>query len=61
MTCQPAGGPARAPGLRDVDPAHDRVGSFSSDRPASDALGVSAWLRSRPNLRTAANRRGVPL
>src|ERR1700737_3414977 len=37
-----------------------RVGSFSSDRPAPDALGMSASLRSRPNLRTAANRRGVP-
>jgi len=36
------------------------VGSFSSDRPASDALGMSASLRSRPNLRTAAIRRGVP-
>src|SRR5467141_144216 len=35
-------------------------GSFSSDRPAPDALGMSASLRSRPNLRTAANRRGVP-
>jgi hypothetical protein len=30
----------------------------TSDRPASDALGMSASLRSRPNLRTAANRRG---
>jgi hypothetical protein len=39
----------------------DRFGSFSSDRPAPDALGMSASLRSRPNLRTAANRRGVPL
>src|ERR1700730_14856753 len=38
-----------------------RVGSFSSDRPAPDALGMSASLRSRPNLRTAANRRGVPI
>jgi hypothetical protein len=35
-------------------------GSFSSDRPAPDALGMSASLRSRPNLRTAAIRRGVP-
>src|ERR1700736_1465967 len=34
-------------------------GSFSSDRPASDALGMSASLRSRPNLRTAAIRRKV--
>jgi hypothetical protein len=33
---------------------------FSSDRPAPDALGMSASLRSRPNLRTAAIRRGVP-
>jgi hypothetical protein len=39
---------------------HDRCGSFSSDRPASDALDMSASLRSRPNLRTAAIRRGVP-
>jgi hypothetical protein len=36
------------------------AGSFSSDRPAPDALGMSASLRSRPNLRTAANRRKVP-
>jgi hypothetical protein len=35
-------------------------GSFSSDRPASDAPGMSASLRSRPNLRTAAIRRFVP-
>src|ERR1700726_4340599 len=41
-------------------PADFCWGSFSSDRPASDALGMSASLRSRPNLRTAANRRGVP-
>src|ERR1700730_9061222 len=41
--------------------ADGRDGSFSSDRPAPDALGMSASLRSRPNLRTAANRRGVPL
>src|SRR5260370_22591624 len=34
--------------------------SFSSDRHAPDALGMSASLRSRPNLCTAANRRGVP-
>src|ERR1700731_2767637 len=40
--------------------ATSAVGSFSSDRPASDALGMSASLRSRPNLRTAAIRRGVP-
>jgi hypothetical protein len=33
-------------------------GSFSSDRPAPDALGMSASLRSRPNLRIAAIRRG---
>ena len=38
----------------------DRSGSFSSNRPASDALGMSASLRSRPNLRTAAIRRSVP-
>src|SRR6202011_4598983 len=37
-----------------------RDSTFSSDRPAPDALGMSASLRSRPNLRTAANRRGVP-
>jgi hypothetical protein len=36
------------------------VGSFSSDRPAPDALGMSASLQSRPNLRTAAIRRFVP-
>src|SRR3984893_12320426 len=36
------------------------LGSFSSDPPASDALGMSATHRSRPNLRTAAIRRGVP-
>ena len=30
------------------------LGSFSSDQPAPDALGMSASLRSRPNLRTAA-------
>jgi len=35
-------------------------GSFSSDQPAPDSLGMSASLRSRPNLRTAAIRRGVP-
>src|SRR5260370_38413651 len=40
--------------------AHVGSGSFSSDQPAPDALGMSASLRSRPNLRTAANRRGVP-
>ena len=33
-------------------------GSFSSDQPAPDALGMSASLRSRPKLRTAAIRRG---
>ena len=38
-----------------------RFGSFSSDQPAPDALGMFASLRSRPNLRTAAIRRGVPL
>src|SRR3984893_9280335 len=32
----------------------------SSDRPAPDALGMSASLRSRPHLRTAANRPFVP-
>src|SRR5262245_16626304 len=32
-------------------------GSFSSDQPAPDALGMSASFRSRPNLRTAAIRR----
>ena len=32
-----------------------------SGRPAPDALGMSASLRSRPNLRTAAIRRGVPI
>jgi hypothetical protein len=47
--------------LRDIEPAFDPMGHFSSDRPASDALGMSASLRSRPNLRTAAIRRGVPL
>src|ERR1700737_3459851 len=36
------------------------IGSFSSDRPAPDALGMAASLRSRLNLRTAAIRRGVP-
>jgi hypothetical protein len=46
--------------LRDFGPANDRSGSFSSDRPAPDALGMSASLRSRPNCRTAANRRSVP-
>src|SRR6202022_3215013 len=35
-----------------------RDSTFSSDRPASDALGMSASLRSRPNLRIAAIRRG---
>jgi hypothetical protein len=30
-------------------------------RAASDALGMSASFRSRPNLRTAAIRRGVPI
>ena len=44
--------------MRDVSPAYVGSGSFSSDRPAPDALGMSASLRSRPNLRTAANRRG---
>src|ERR1700730_17285567 len=39
--------------------SNDRLVSFSPDRPAPDALGISASLRSRPNLRTAANRRGV--
>jgi hypothetical protein len=39
--------------------ANVSVGSFSSDRPAPDALGMSASLRSRPNLRTAAIRRGL--
>jgi hypothetical protein len=34
--------------------------AFSSDQAAPDALGMSASPRSRPNLRTAANRRGVP-
>src|SRR6516162_7818536 len=33
-------------------------GSFSSDQPAPNALGISASLRSRPNVRTAAIRRG---
>ena len=37
-----------------------RFGSFSSDQPAPDALGMFASLRSRPNLRTAAVRRLVP-
>src|SRR5258708_1856110 len=32
-------------------------GSFSSDQAAPDALGMSASLPSRPNLRTAAIRR----
>jgi len=32
----------------------------ASDQPAPDALGMSASLRSRPNLCTAAIRRGVP-
>ena len=36
-------------------------GSFSSDQSAPDALGMSASLRLRPNLRTAAIRRDVPL
>jgi hypothetical protein len=40
--------------LQDFDLAYRRIGSFSSDRPASDALGMSASLRSRPNLRTQA-------
>src|SRR5260221_3320313 len=35
-------------------------GSFSSDRHAPDALGMSASLRSLPKFGTAANRRGVP-
>jgi hypothetical protein len=35
-------------------------GPFSSDRPAPDALGMSASLRSSSNLRTAAIRRGAP-
>src|ERR1700730_12667054 len=39
-------------------PIYVSSGSFSSDRPAPDALGMSASLRSRPNLRTAAIRRG---
>jgi hypothetical protein len=38
----------------------DRKGSFSSDRHAPDALGMSASLRSLPKFGTAANRRGVP-
>src|SRR6202011_952394 len=41
-------------------PPDFRNGSFSSDQPAPGALGMSASLLSRPNLRTAANRRGVP-
>src|SRR5258708_26115259 len=28
--------------MRDFDPVHDRLGSFSSDRHALDALGMSA-------------------
>ena len=44
--------------MRDVSPAYVGFGSFSSDRPASDALGMSASPRSRPNPRTAAIRRG---
>ena len=36
------------------------IGSFSSNQPAPDALGMSASLGSRPNLRTAAIRRRVP-
>jgi hypothetical protein len=35
-------------------------GHFRQNDPASDALGMSASLRSRLNLRTAAIRRGVP-
>jgi CoA-transferase family III len=52
--------------LRDFAPLDERIGSFSSDRLAPDALGMSASLRSRPNLRTAAkstrcaNRRHYP-
>src|SRR5271166_5816422 len=47
--------------LQHPDTALVWLGSFSSDRPAPDALDMSASLRSRPNLRTAANRRGVPM
>ena len=36
------------------------IRALSFFRVAPDALGVSASLRSRPNLRTAAIRRGVP-
>ena len=43
--------------IKFVSVATSALGSFSSDRPAPDALGMSASLRSRPNLRTAANRR----
>ena len=39
---------------------NDCSGSFSSDRPAPDALGMSASLRSRPNLRTRSELTGVP-
>src|SRR5258708_8738410 len=39
---------------------HRACGSFSSDRHAPDALGMSASLRSLPKFGTAANRRGVP-
>jgi hypothetical protein len=46
--------------MRDFGPAYDGFGSFSSDQAAPDALGMSALLRSRPNLRTAAIRRKVP-
>src|SRR3981189_544162 len=35
------------------------MGHFRQIEPAPDALGMSASLRSRPNLRTAAIRRGV--
>jgi hypothetical protein len=47
--------------VRDFGPANDRIGSFSSDRPAPDALGMSASLPSRLNLRIAAIRRSVPI
>ena len=42
--------------MRDFDAAFDRYGSFSSDRPAPDALGMSAG----PPIATELVTRGSP-
>jgi hypothetical protein len=41
--------------------ADDQLGHFRQIDPLSDDRGMSASLRSRPNFRTAANRRVVPI